>query len=325
MSFFEEILGKLSDGRFHSGEVLANELHISRAAVWKQLKKIQSMGLSVDAVRGKGYRLQYPLELLNTELIMDYLSPEAMGNIHDLSVHTEIDSTNRFLLQLDHELCEKGVVCLAERQTMGRGRRGRQWVSPFGANIYLSVMWRYAHGPAQLSGLSLALGVAVMRVLSSYAIENIGLKWPNDIYWQQKKLGGILVEIAGETNGPCTLVAGLGLNVSMTDGENDIDQPWTCLQDITQSENLSRNRLAAELIEQMLMILQDYSQKGFSAYQQEWQQWDVMFNKAVSLSSTAGERRGIVQGVDSEGGLLLKTSQGIEVINSGEVSLRLQS
>lgn len=322
---FEKILSRLADGRFHSGEMLASDLHVSRAAIWKQLKKIEAMGLAVDAVRGKGYRLQQPLELLNSDLIMNQLPPETVRHIRNISIHPRIDSTNRFLLQLDNDLCESGVICLAEQQTAGRGRRGRQWYSPFGSNIYLSIMWRYADGPAGLSGLSLALGIAVMRVLSAHAVEGTGLKWPNDIYWQDKKLGGILVEIAGETNGPCTLVAGLGLNVFMNKVEYDIDQPWTSLNQISASETLSRNRLAAELIEQMLAILQDYPKKGFRAYQQEWQQWDIMHDKAVNLSSANGQKQGIVQGVDHEGGLILKTGQGIEVVNSGEVSLRLQS
>jgi len=328
MSSFNGILNKLADGRFHSGEVLAAEFNVTRAAIWKYLKKIEAMGLGVDAVRGKGYRLQAPLELLDTRLISKTLAPPVASVISGLTVHNEIDSTNRFLLrqQQDEAIFKSGHVCLAESQTAGQGRRGRQWISPFGSNIYLSVLWRYTQGPAGLSGLSLALGVGVMRVLSQYVDNKMGLKWPNDIYYGHQKLAGILVEINGEAHGPCTLVAGLGLNVNMGGADRQaIDQPWTDLQTIVGEQKLSRNQLAGQLIEQMLTILKGYPEHGFRAYQQEWAQWDIMSDKAVCITSMGGERHGTVKGIDQEGNLLLQTGQGLQVVHSGEVSLRLQA
>jgi len=326
MSSLDGILNRLSDGQFHSGEILASELNVTRAAVWKQLKKLESMGLRVDAVRGKGYRLQQPLELLNADSILILLPSSVKSVMSDLVVHTAIDSTNRYLLQQGSVDSRSGQICLAERQTRGRGRRGRQWVSPFGSNIYLSLLWHFEKGPAHLAGLSLALGVAVIRVLSAYVTEGMGLKWPNDIYIKEKKLGGILVEISGETHGPCTLVAGVGLNILMNDSSGAIiDQPWISLQDVINDKTISRNAIAAELIEQMLLVLQSYPEQGFSRYKQEWQKWDIMQNKPVFIVSIDGEKPGVAKGVDDEGNFLLQTENGIEIIHSGEVSLRLQA
>lgn len=326
MSSLDEILLRLSDGQFHSGEVLAKELEITRAAIWKQLNKLKAMGLVVDAVRGKGYRLQQPLELLNADLIMGHLLSDTKVLVTELNVHTEIDSTNRFLLQQQEAKHQSGQICLAERQTKGRGRRGRPWVSPFGSNIYLSILWRYEQGPASLAGLSLALGLAVTRVLSNYTRTGVGLKWPNDIICNSKKLGGILIEITGESQGPCTLVAGIGLNISMHDSQSiDIDQPWVNLKDIMEVEKFSRNKLAAELVEQMVVILKDYPERGFSFYQKEWQEQDIMYNKAVCATSASGNKSGIAKGVDSDGNLIFQSDDGLQIIHSGEVSLRLQT
>lgn len=327
MTIYLDVLKKLADGRFHSGQVLAADLGISRAAIWKHLRKIEAAGLAVDAVRGKGYCLQEPLELLDAEAIKRQLSKQAQKRLSGLELHPVISSTNRYLLETYPEKqYESGYVCIAESQTDGRGRRGRQWVSPFASNIYLSMVWRCADGPAALAGLSLALGVAIMRVLSDFGARDIGLKWPNDIIWQGKKLGGILVEIAGEANGPCVLVAGIGINVKMAYGAGtDIDQPWVDLRHILGDKIPFRMDLVCRTIEQMMDILHDYPQRGFSAYQQEWNKWDVVRGRQVRLSLPNSEKTGVVKGVDTEGALLLDTGKSVERITSGEISLRLQS
>ncbi len=325
MPSYLSLLTKLADGAFHSGELLARDLGVTRAAIWKQLKKIEAMGLTIDAVRGKGYRLQQPLDLLDIDHIKQLLPARLDAEIAGLELFADIDSTNRYLMQAPQQLTG-AMICLAESQRQGRGRRGRQWISPFASNIYLSLKWHYSNGPMLLSGLSLALGVAVMRVLSGYGCEDIGLKWPNDIYWRDRKLGGILVELTGDVSGPCDVVAGLGLNVSMPkDADSDIEQPWTDLQQIMDAQIPSRNELAAQLIEQLLNVLRDFPDHGFAFYQQEWHRWDIARGKPVCLSSASVEKRGIVQGVNREGALLLDNGHDVETINSGEISLRIQS
>ena len=320
-----QLLNKLADGAFHSGEVLASELGVTRAAIWKQLKKIEAMGLAVDAIRGKGYRLQQPLDLLDIGKIMQQLPARIDAEIARIELFADIDSTNRYLMNETQQQAG-ALICLAETQSQGRGRRGRQWISPFASNIYMSLKWQYTSGPMLLSGLSLALGVAVMRVLSHYGCQDIGLKWPNDIFWRDRKLGGILVELAGDVSGPCDVVAGLGMNVRMPEhADRDIGQPWTDLQHILDTDMPSRNELVARLIEQLLDVLRLYPQQGFAFYQQEWHRWDIARGKPVCLSFPTGEKQGIVQGVDANGALLLDTGQGVEIINSGEISLRIQS
>ncbi|MDX1654152.1 MAG: biotin--[acetyl-CoA-carboxylase] ligase, partial [Candidatus Competibacteraceae bacterium] len=237
------LLEVLGDGRFHSGEELARALGVSRAAVWKHLNSLGRRGLEVHAVRGRGYRLPNPLELLDPEGIRAQLSPSVQGRLAQLEVFDQIDSTNSYLLTRAKAGAPGGSVCLAERQSAGRGRRGRQWISPFAANLYLSVLWRYPDGPALLSGLSLAVGVAMARALEGVGVVGVGLKWPNDLLWRDQKLGGILLEFGGESSGPCQVVTGVGLNVTMPkEPALDIDQPWPDLTTVL-GLGLSRNRL----------------------------------------------------------------------------------
>ena len=195
------IVRMLADGQFHSGEKIADSLGVSRAAIWKHLSQIRErMGIEVFAVRGKGYKLSAPLELLDTDQICSKLGDTARELLSELEILDRIDSTNSYLLALIPEGIASGYVCISEQQTAGRGRMGRRWVSPFGSNIYLSIHWQYPLPIAELSGLSLAAGVAVARCLESLGLEGIELKWPNDVLWQNRKLAGLLLEVSGERN-----------------------------------------------------------------------------------------------------------------------------
>ena len=317
------LLNCLADGRFHSGETLAAQLGVTRAAIWKRLKKIEAMGLSVDAVRGRGYRLQQPLELLNTDMIRDGLPAHINDSLGGLDLFDTIDSTNRYLMKTDLKVAG-AHICLAEMQLEGRGRRGRPWVSPFASNLYCSIKWHYDTAPATLSGLSLALGVGLMRVLSAASCEGVGLKWPNDIYCNDKKMAGILLELSGDVNGPCQVVAGVGVNVRMPSAIEAIDQPWTDLYSILGERTPGRNRLVAGLISEWIEILSAYTEQGFEHYRQEWNSGDITNGRMVTLSAMDFEKQGIAQGVNEEGALLLETDKGIEVCHAGEVSLRIK-
>ena len=223
----QKILNLLADGEFHSGTELSAALAVSRAAVWKYLHSLSELGLEINAVSGKGYRLEKALELLSAQQIKESLSLKTLSLLSKLEIHPQIQSTNTYLAECAKTV-QSGRVCFAESQTAGRGRRGRQWVSPFGSNLYLSILWQFDNGFAAISGLSLAIGVAVVRALSEIGINEIGLKWPNDIYWQHKKLGGILIEVSGESSGECHAIIGLGLNLYLPEKETTgITQPWT--------------------------------------------------------------------------------------------------
>ncbi|MGZ8236976.1 MAG: bifunctional biotin--[acetyl-CoA-carboxylase] ligase/biotin operon repressor BirA [Methylobacter sp.] len=318
----KQILSLLADGEFHSGTELADALGISRSAIWKQLSGLAELGLQHSAVSGKGYRLDNPLELLDASKINEVVTDQAGALISSFEIHDQIDSTNRYLVERSQNNGLSGSVCFAEYQTAGKGRRGRQWVSPYGSNIYLSILWRFQQGPAAISGLSLAIGVAVIRALRQHQISDIGLKWPNDIYSQGKKLGGILVEVSGETDGPCSAVIGLGLNLFLPETQAEgITQAWTDLSKITGQSQLSRNQLAGILLNHLLPVIAEYESVGIQAYLDEWRSYDCLSGKSATLFIGQQQFEGIVQGIDDNGMLLIKRPDGnVQTFASGEVS-----
>jgi BirA family biotin operon repressor/biotin-[acetyl-CoA-carboxylase] ligase len=318
----KKILSLLADGEFHSGTELADTLGISRSAIWKHLNGLAELGLQHSAVSGKGYRLDNALELLDAAKIKEAVSGQAGALISSFEVFDHIDSTNRYLVERSQHNGLSGSVCFAEYQTAGKGRRGRQWVSPYGSNIYLSILWRFQQGPAAISGLSLAIGVAVIRALKQHQISDIGLKWPNDIYSQGKKLGGILVEVSGETDGPCSAVIGLGLNLFLPENQAEgITQAWTDLTKITGQRQLSRNRLAGILLNNLLPVIAGYENTGIQAYLDEWRSYDCLLGQSATLFIGQQQFEGIVQGIDDSGMLLIERPDGtVQTFASGEVS-----
>lgn len=322
----KQLLILMSDGEFHSGTELSQLLGISRTTIWKHLHSLNKLGIEYVAVTGKGYRLLQSMQLLDSKTIQQHLSVQSLEKLKRLEVHDVLGSTNAYLMQLARELDVSGYVCAAEHQTAGRGRRGRQWVSPFGHNLYFSVLWRYADDPSSLNGLSLAIGVAVMRALKQLGLDALGLKWPNDIYYQQRKLGGILLEVSGESSGPCHVVVGLGLNLSLSNKQaKSIDQPWTDLRQVSGAPaNVDRNLLLAVLINEILLVLQDYTQRGLSYYLDEWRSYDVVQSQAVRLEVGELMIDAVVDGVDEQGLLLVTDLQGQQKrFASGEISLKI--
>jgi BirA family biotin operon repressor/biotin-[acetyl-CoA-carboxylase] ligase len=313
----------LADGRFHSGEALAQACGISRAAVWKHVKLLRkSYGLELFSVRGRGYRLGRPLELLNEERIRTELSAPVSSRLVQLEIRHQLDSTNSYLLERAQQGAPSGSVCLAEQQTAGRGRRGRQWVSPFGRNIYLSTLWRFQAGPAELSGLSLAAGLAVVQSLEQLGVEGVKLKWPNDVLWEGRKLAGLLLEVAGEADGPSRVVLGLGVNTRMESEYGEmIDQPWVDLFQIPGGEEISRNRLAAQLLEQLFVTLGRFEREGLQPLIAAWQRYDLYYGQPVSLRVGNKLVQGVHRGVNTEGALLLQQGEKLLPFHGGEVSL----
>ena len=319
-----ELVSLLADGRFHSGTELASALGLSRSAIWKQLQALHELGLELTAVSGKGYKLQQPLQLLEKTQIFAYLSAQAIALLRCLEIHDVIASTNRHLFELAAQGGESGHVCLAEYQSAGKGRRGRVWVSPYGHNIYLSILWRYQDGPAALAGLSLALGVAVIRALHALGLTEIGLKWPNDIYWRQRKLAGILVEVSGENGGPCHAVVGLGVNFYLPAQQAAaIDQPWVDISSaLGAGAYVRRNECIALLLNELLPLIADFRAGSMQNYVAEWRNYDCMLGKSVDVFIGAFRQTGVVAGIDADGLLLLQTPDGqLQSFASGEVSL----
>jgi BirA family biotin operon repressor/biotin-[acetyl-CoA-carboxylase] ligase len=308
------LLATLSDGEFYSGEALGAQLGISRAAVSKHIKGIQAWGVDIFRVQGKGYQLAQAIDLLIEEQLQQVSQVPVM-------LHPIIDSTNQYLLDRVQDLAS-GTVCVAEYQSKGRGRRGRQWISPFGANLYLSMYWRLDAGMAAAMGLSLVIGVAVVEALESLGIDGVKLKWPNDLYYQDKKLAGILVELSGQSGGAAHLVIGMGMNLMMRQEDTQIDQPWTTLSQVMNEKTIDRNRLASRIIQVWQHALTEYESNGMGEFVERWNRIDNFLGRPIKLIMGANEIRGICRGINQQGAVLLETDKGIESFIGGEISLR---
>ncbi|MCV6603663.1 MAG: biotin--[acetyl-CoA-carboxylase] ligase, partial [Porticoccaceae bacterium] len=266
-----KLIGVLADGGFHSGEELGAQLGVSRTAVWKQVQKLVELGLDVEKVRGRGYCVPGGVELLDSEMILSSLAEPARGQLRGLDILSSTGSTNSVARSRAEAGDASGYVVLAEQQTAGRGRRGRQWVSPYARNLYLSTVWGFDGGAAALEGLSLAVGVAVKRALAACGVSDSELKWPNDVLCNGDKVAGILLEMIGDPAGFCQVVVGIGVNVDMPDSKGAaIDQRWTDMGRVIGG-HVSRNRVAACLLDELLPLLASYQRLGFASYREEWQ------------------------------------------------------
>ncbi len=320
----KKILNSLADGQFHSGTELAKNLGISRSAICKQLNNLTELGIEFVAIRGKGYRLVHPLQLLSEKLIEHYLNSTTNELIEELEIHHCLNSTNSYLVEKSHHTKTSGHICFSEYQTAGKGRRGREWVSPFGSNIYLSILWHFQNGPASINGLSLAVGVAVIRALNECGIDDVGLKWPNDIFWNNKKLAGILIEVSGESAGPCAVVIGLGLNFYLPEEKaKSIAQDWVDLNQIISNVANIRNQLAAVLLNHLMPTIANFEEDTLKHYLEEWRFYDCMQGQEVNIYAGQQVYSGIIQGINGDGLLLLEQDLGeIKAFASGEVSFR---
>lgn len=321
-SLQREILELLSDGRFHSGVELAAATGVSRTSIWKQIAGMEQLGIEVHKVRGRGYLIPGGVELLDPDAISAGLEPGALQRFGVPQILMDVDSTNRVAMDAATN-GESRYVCFAERQTAGRGRRGRAWVSPFGCNLYCSLIQRFSNGFSEMEGLSLAIGLGVRRALVANGAQGPGLKWPNDIVLEGSKLGGILIEVSGDVAGDCQAVIGIGLNLRMPGRAGQrIDQDWTNL-DQCSSASWTRNGLATDLLNHLARVLEAFQASGFGPLLAEWEQADALFGKQVQVTG-AGNFSGICRGVDEKGGLVLETDDGLQVFYGGEVSLRAQ-
>lgn len=316
------VLRLMSGGEYFSGEQLGALLGVSRAAVWKQLQLVDALGVSVERKRGRGYRLLRHLSLLDAEKILSFVDEGVKQQVSELVVEIELASTNKYLMdRCANRNSIHGVVVTAERQTAGRGRRGRQWHSPFAANVYVSIGWTFYQGVAAIEGLSLAVGVAICEALSFFGLNNVELKWPNDILVDGKKLGGVLIELAGDPAGECHVIVGLGLNVAMPNiGVENIHQPWVDMHSC--GINVDRNRLMGQLLTRLIILLSGYEKDRFLLYREVWESLNAHKNQQVSLVTPVKSVTGLMLGVTNSGGLRLEVDGEEQVFLGGEVSLR---
>ena len=311
-----KLLNLLADGEFHSGEKIGTLLGVSRTSVNNYIKALQEIGLDIYKVTGKGYCSAVPLALLDQQKIKEV---SGVDNVH---VEQILESTNQYLLDKIHQL-SNGQTCIAEYQTAGRGRRGREWISPFASHLYFSMYWRLDAGIEKASGLSLLVGIATVNVLEKLGIQGVGLKWPNDLYYQGKKLAGILIELNAQASDVCHSVIGIGINVRMPAEQGKlIDQPWVDLNNIN-SAPVDRNQLSGLLIKELQHLLADYEENGLSPFLPCWFELDCFINQAVNLMVADKVQTGICRGINEKGALLLEIDQQIKSYIGGEISLRL--
>lgn len=316
----ETLIQKLVKGDFLSGQALGEELGVSRAAISKHIAALQEMGFDIFSVTGKGYRLAEPIELLSEDEITAYIAKQAIAP--KVEVHSVIDSTNSYLMRRLPHQNTPGQVCIAEYQSAGRGRRGRQWISPFGSHIYMSMYWHLEQGMSAAMGLSVVAALAVSDAIKKLYNTEVELKWPNDIYYNGVKLAGILIDLEGQAMEPCHCVIGIGLNINMpVKSAEMVDQPWI---DLTKAiaDTVDRNILAAEIIIALMQRLNTHRQTGINTMVDEWQNQDFYINKPVSLITGDKSTRGICRGINMQGALLLEVNGKVSPVYGGEVSLR---
>jgi len=326
------LLRLLADGEFHSGEVLAQQLGISRASVSNALRGVESYGLKLYSVRGRGYCLSHPPQWLDARRIANHMGER--GHNFQIEILDSAASSNTLLLQraradVANGGAPSGSVLAVEWQSGGRGRLGRTWHSGLGNALTFSLLWRFDCGLPALSGLSLAAGVALIRALRVLGIKSAQLKWPNDVLGGKGKLAGILIEAQGDMLGPSAVVIGIGLNLSLQQQVlRQIGQPVTSLVEMLDEEPTSptvpeRNHLLAVILLELNGVLREFAAHGFSALRAEWQSYHGMQDQPVQLLLPDGSRiAGIVRGVADDGALELETMHEIRRFNVGEVSLR---
>lgn len=317
------LLLQLSHRAFQSGACLAAKCRVSRTAVWKAMGALTALGMPILHERKQGYRFAFPFEPLSREAIEVALRQRGFSprvEIFDL-----IDSTSTYLMDAARRGAPHGSVAMAEGQLKGRGRRGRQWISPLGENLYVSVLLRFQQAPAAVGVFSLVAGIALAEALSEQGLRGHGIKWPNDIWVSGRKLAGILPELHGEVDGPCALVLGFGVNVHMHAlPQGNLDQPWTSLA-LEGVRLPDRNRLAVALLTHVLRAYERFCVAGFEAFRETWCRYDLLRGVEVSVSGLAQALSGRVQGLTPAGHLQLHTGNELIEVHSGEVSVRMQT
>jgi BirA family transcriptional regulator, biotin operon repressor / biotin---[acetyl-CoA-carboxylase] ligase len=319
------ILRMLNDGEFHSGAAIGERHGISRASVSNVLRGLDEVGLTIDKVHGRGYRLRDPVQWLERDLVLKYLG--AQSDHFALEVLDTVESTNTFLQRrAARELSERSDrihVVAAELQTGGRGRHGRKWHSGLGDSLTFSLLWRFPQGASFLSGLSLAIGVAILRALESVGVHGAALKWPNDVIFNFCKLAGVLIELQGDMLGPTVAVMGVGMNLKLSETVRASIHQGTADVFFMTGKMPDRNRMLAALMIELSRALREFEQCGFASFKEEWTSRHVYENKTVMLHLPDGSsQEGRVKGVADDGSLLLSTLSEVHRYSGGEITLR---
>ena len=315
------ILRLLADGRFQSGEEIARHFGVTRATVWNALKDAENLGVRLFSVRGRGYRLPEPIQLLEQDSVLAAIGEQ--GSWFNLELHDHLESTNSYLMKQASNGCGHATCVAASLQTKGRGRRGRAWQSGLGASLTFSLLWRFQAGAAALSGLSLAVGVALIRALHAAGVKDARLKWPNDVLVNQHKLAGILIELQGDMEGPSAAVIGIGLNLRLPGHvKRHIDQAATDLQSLMRHPP-NPSEMLGLMLKHLANVLSEFESNGFEKLRDEWTSHHAYHRQLVLMLLPDGrQQQGVVLDVATDGILLVETPTGVQRFSAGEISLR---
>lgn len=319
------LLYHLKPGEFITGVELGSRFEISRAAIQKHIANLISQGIPIHRVPGKGYRLQPGISLLNEQEIYRYLTSDSRNAITRIEIVNELASTNQWMTDLGQSGSIHGVLCAAEKQTQGKGRRGRSWqASPY-RNITMSLGWQFPQWHPSLPTLGLISGLCVLKALRDSGVNGLKLKWPNDLTYEDKKVAGLLIDVSGEAHSECQVIIGVGINVSLDSPDaQEIDQPWIDLESIIPHE-IDRNRLIASCLVHLVSALRAFPERGFAAYKKEWKECDALSGRNVTITFANDDSfTGCVEGVDQFGCLQVKAMNGqVEAFNQGDISVRM--
>jgi BirA family transcriptional regulator, biotin operon repressor / biotin---[acetyl-CoA-carboxylase] ligase len=321
-----QVFGCLADGSFHSGEELARTLRVSRSAIWKAARTLRDLGVTLHAVRNRGYCLVHGGEPLDPDSIRARLAPDVRDRISCIETVWSIGSTNSALLERPNPDNGSAEVFFAEYQTTGRGRRGRAWLAPPGGAICMSVSWTFREVPHDLGALGLVIGVCTLRALRELRITDVALKWPNDLLSRDCKLGGVLIELRAESTGPACVVIGVGLNVALgaavLEKIADSGTAATDLRSVSAGAPPARNAIAAAIVTACVRGLIEFERAGLKPFIDEWRAADALRGRPVSVSGGEAVARGVARGIDMQGALVVETPQGIKRFISGDVTVR---
>ena len=319
------VLSILSDGKFHSGEAIAKNFNVSRVLIWQVIAEAEKLGIEIFSVRGKGYSLSHSVQFLEEGKVRKSIGE--MASWFNIKVFDVLGSTNSFLMQEAPNGYPHASCVATNIQTSGKGRRGRQWQSSLGENLTFSFLWRFTKGTSALSGLSLAVGVSLIRSLKKINLKEALLKWPNDILVKDdevyKKLAGILIEVQGDMDGQSAAIIGVGINLKLSKNQlAKIDQPAIGISQCIEDE-IDPNQLLGIIIKDLTEVLAQFELNSFESFKDEWQSYDAFHDQSISISSSDGGMiSGKEHGVNNTGALEVITEGGIKTFSSGEVSIR---
>lgn len=307
------LLNILNDGQRHAGTEIAKTLGVSRMAIWKVVQRLKGYNIGIKSEH-LGYHLESPLYLLEKSKIQKYLPKNVTIDIFE-----SLPSSNDYLKNLASTTSPH--ICLPEHQTKGRGRLGRSWSSPFGRNIYCSMSYAFQKDISEMAGLSLVVGILTAKALELMDSRlKPRLKWPNDIYLEGKKVGGILIDLIAEANGTCKAILGIGLNVNMKGISLKDVENWICLEELVDKK-LDRNQVVGEIINSLFKGMETFASQGLASFLPDWKRLDFLDNKKVTLTSGQETYSGIAKGISPQGHLFLELPQGLKQFSYGDTSL----